>query len=515
MNKSAKIPFRYGICRPSEYLRKSFATQVSADDEFDNAKPYSEIPGPTLLQGLRSFLPGGKFHNKEPIDMNTLLNKEYGNILRLPGSFGRKDVIITYDPKDFETVFRTEGLWPYRRPLLAVDYCRRKRPDAFKNSGGLINDQGEVWGRMRSAVNPAMLKPKTVKVYIPAIDDVAIDFVTKIKAIADDNHEMPSNFAVELEKWSLESIAVIALEHRLGIITNENDAESQKIIKSVKAMFHLGFKAEVLPPIWIQTPMFKELSNSFNIVTDILKKYVDSAIDRKHNAKDTDDGDERVLEKLLKINPDYVFALAMDMLIAGIDTTSAVVANLLYHLAKNPFKQEKLRDEVMKILPTVDSKLSTTSLGSVPYMRACIKETMRLTPPIPVNMRGTGRNLVLQGYQIPKNTDVAMFGALLHLDDNHFTRSAEFIPERWLSGTDVMEGCPNNGRSDNPFAFLPFGFGSRACIGKRFAEMEIAIVLLRILREFRVEWHYGPLKYVQAFIVTPTNDLKFKMIPLK
>lgn len=36
----------------------------------------------------------------------------------------------------------------------------------------------------------------------------------------------------------------------------------------------------------------------------------------------------------------------------------------------------------------------------------------------------------------------------------------------------------------------------------------------RILREFKVEWHHGPLKFTQAFIVTPTNELKFKMIPL-
>lgn len=172
----------------------------------------------------------GKFYNKEFIDVNKLLNKEYGSILRLPGSFGRKDVIVSYDPKDFETVFRTEGLLPYRRPLLIVDYYRKRRPDAFINKG-LLNDQGEIWGQMRSVANPIMLKLKTVRAYIPVVDDVAIDFVAKIKAIADLNHEMPSNFGVELGRWSLESMAIIALEHRLGLLTNENDADSQKIIK--------------------------------------------------------------------------------------------------------------------------------------------------------------------------------------------------------------------------------------------------------------------------------------------
>lgn len=168
----------------------------------------------------------------EPIDLHKILFKEHGTILRIPGFFGRKDTIFTYDPKDFETVYRTEGQWPYRRDILAFDYFRRVvRPDVYKNIGGLVNDQGEAWGHMRSAVNPIMLKPQTVKAYIPAIDDVAKDFIARMKKISDENQEMPANFGYELNKWSLESIAVIALEHRLGVITNEDDPESQKIIK--------------------------------------------------------------------------------------------------------------------------------------------------------------------------------------------------------------------------------------------------------------------------------------------
>lgn len=71
------------------------------------------------------------------------------------------------------------------------------------------------------------------------------------------------------------------------------------------------------------------------------------------------------------------------------------MADLLYHLAKNPAKQEKLREEILTILPTVDSKLTTTSLNSIPYMRACIKETMRLTPTIPGKSTGCAHNPLL------------------------------------------------------------------------------------------------------------------------
>lgn len=201
--------------------------------ELKNIKSLNESTRLTLMLHLIRFISlTGQYYKVNPIEMHKSLNKTYGNIVRNPLSFGGKDLIFTYSHKDYETIFRTEGVWPNRRPLVAFDYFRKNvRPDLYKHNGGLINDQGDVWARLRSAANPVMLKPKTVQAYIPAIDDVAIDFIAKMKAIGDENGEMPANFGMELNKWSLESIAVIALDHRLGLITNDDDPESQKIIK--------------------------------------------------------------------------------------------------------------------------------------------------------------------------------------------------------------------------------------------------------------------------------------------
>lgn len=82
--------------------------------------------------------------------------------------------------------------------------------------------------------------------------------------------------------------------------------------------------------------------------------------------------------------------------------TSATTVGCLYHLAKNPDKQEKLRQEIRGILPTVQSKLSPESLNNIPYMRACFKESMRISPIISGGGRSTGRDIILKGYQIPK-----------------------------------------------------------------------------------------------------------------
>lgn len=65
----------------------------------------------------------------------------------------------------------------------------------------------------------------------------------------------------------------------------------------------------------------------------------------------------------------------------------------------------------------------------------------------------------------------------LYYDDNIFQKCSEFIPERWLKNVEHTE-CPS-AKSTNPFVFLPFGFGARMCIGRRFADLETEIVISR------------------------------------
>lgn len=74
---------------------------------------------------------------------------------------------------------------------------------------------------------------------------------------------------------------------------------------------------------------------------------------------------------------------------------------MLYSLAKNQEKQKILRQEIFKVLPEKSSKLTTESLNSVPYLKAVIKEALRLYPPVSGNWRAAGKDLVLKGYQIP------------------------------------------------------------------------------------------------------------------
>lgn len=78
------------------------------------------------------------------------------------------------------------------------------------------------------------------------------------------------------------------------------------------------------------------------------------------------------------------------------------MTGILYCLAKNPDKQEELRKELVAVMPEKDSPLTPDNLKNLPYLRAVIKEGLRLYPATSGNARKTVNDVVLQGYQVPK-----------------------------------------------------------------------------------------------------------------
>lgn len=164
------------------------------------------------------------------------------------------------------------------------------------------------------------------------------------------------------------------------------------------------YKYDILPSIWrwYKTPGFKKGMKIYEEETEIILNYVQKARDALKDKPPSSAEHEGVLEKLLKIDENVAVVMAVDMIGAGVDTTSSAVTSVLYCLAKNPDKQERLREEVFKILPTKDSKLDSKSLDSIPYMRAVVKESLRLLPVTNGNLRALKQDIVLQGYQIPK-----------------------------------------------------------------------------------------------------------------
>ena len=224
----------------------------------------------------------------------------------------------------------------------------------------------------------------------------------RIKQIRDEKNETPEDFHNYLNEWALESIGLIALDKRLGVMENPQSSDINRLMKEI---FKMSYEYDVLPSIWrtFKTPGFKNVMKTYEKLTGLMKNYAEDAMKKFDETNPSLDHEAGVLEKLMKIDKHVAFVMVLDALIAGVDTTTTGVVSVLYCLARNQDKQEILRNEVLNILPEKSSKMTTQSLNNIPYLRAVVKEALRLNPPISGNVRDAGQDLIIQGYQIPKN----------------------------------------------------------------------------------------------------------------
>lgn len=147
----------------------------------------------------------------------------------------------------------------------------------------------------------------------------------------------------------------------------------------------------------------------------------------------------------------------------------------------------------------------------MPYLRACIKESLRYYPLTVGNSRAPARDVVLSGYRVPKDTRVTMISIALQRDENHFSRANEYLPERWLRSNRESAENIQSLKPSCPFVYLPFGFGPRTCIGRRIVEMELELGIARIVRNFYIEFKHPTNNAFKSVLMNvPNIPLKFK-----
>lgn len=95
------------------------------------------------------------------------------------------------------------------------------------------------------------------------------------------------------------------------------------------------------------------------------------------------------------VMPEDILTVILDMLLIGVNTTVHTVAFLLYHLARNPRAQHKLYDEIKSVSESLDKD----KLMGMKYLQACIKESLRLKPPMPVLSRVLTKDIVIHNYR--------------------------------------------------------------------------------------------------------------------
>ena len=170
----------------------------------------------------------------------------------------------------------------------------------------------------------------------------------------------------------------------------------------------------------------------------------------------------------------------MTLLFAGHDTTTATVAFLFRELARRPEVADGIAGEIGALSgPPGHAELMGREL---PQLDMALDETLRLYPPAWIGPRRAVRTFEFDGYTIPEGAPVNYSSYVSHRlpdvwEDPHEFRPERFTPER-------KAALPRG-------AYVPFGGGSRQCIGMRFGQLEIKAIAARVLREHRLELSPG------------------------
>lgn len=183
----------------------------------------------------------------------------------------------------------------------------------------------------------------------------------------------------------------------------------------------------------------------------------------------------------------------------GHDTTANAITWTLYLLAKHPEHQEKCREEVRNILRGRDH-LEYDDLANLKYTQMCIKESMRIYPPVFRVFRKLHEDTVLDGHSLPKGTLVNIGIIDIHRNPSVWDKPMEFNPLRFH---------PDNDDNRSPFSYIPFSAGPRNCIGQNFALNEERVVISSILNRFSLSLvNNDEVKANMIVLLRPNDDVK-------
>ena len=277
----------------------------------------------------------------------------------------------------------------------------------------------------------------------------------------------------------------------------------------------------------IPTKMNRDTARSAKIISDTAGQIVESKLNedeercalpskdilslvvRQNGALVIGDGD--------RLSFDEIRDQVMNFLGAGHDTTSTGCAWTIDLLSKHPHIQDKLREEILTSFPILAQSdidphcggllmAELNLLDRLPYLSNVCNESLRFIPPVPIVIRECVEDTILAGYVVPRGTNIFISSnAINHLPWFWGPTANKFDPDRW-------DNLPKEWALG---AYQTFLEGPRGCIGRKFAETEMKVLLCCLLSKFRFErddsWPDQEERKNWRIVLRPRDGIRVKV----
>ncbi|BFZ16979.1 hypothetical protein BsWGS_20018 [Bradybaena similaris] len=489
-----QCPFRkFGASEP---------VQQSKIQSFEN------IPGPKGLPIVGTLF---DYMKKEGLKFSQMFKvfqqraQEFGDIYY--EKIGAFHSVVVSSPKEYNRLIHAEGKYPNRREMMPIVHYRKKKGFDL----GIVNSQGEEWYKQRSVVSKKMLKLAEVSSFNTQMGEVADDFLTRLSEVQDAQGEVPG-LEKELFKWAMESFGTFIFEERIGCLGKRPSSMAQSFIDNLEGFFR------TLQPLMYNLPIYHiwetQTWKQFENYTDNIMANGRHMVEKKMAALEDGSEQSAFLTHVIKqggMSSKEVTGLVVDLLTAAVETTSTATTWCLYNLAKHPQVQDELYHEIAKVRADNNGSISSEQLSKLPYVKAVVKETLRLYPIVYSTSRNLTKELEIGGYNIPAGTHVQANLYGMYHDPELFDRPEEFIPERWLK--DGQDGRDKMDSTVKAVSQLVWGHGARMCLGRRLAEQEMHIVLSKIVNKFKLTYNHEDVQPVLNTMMTPDRPVKIQFTP--
>ncbi|KAF7367008.1 Cytochrome P450 [Mycena sanguinolenta] len=401
----------------------------------------------------------------------------------------------------------------YIKAMLATQFSSFEKGAAFRDvfnpllGTGVFASDGPMWKFHRDMTRPFFEKHRISD--FDNFDTHMEDAITQMK------NRLREGYAIDFQevmgRVTLDSASAFLFGHDFRSLAEplsyphyvfqSSTAETKTKTPSSFARAFLGAQDTIsvrmrYMDFWPLAEFWKdEIKEPMRVVERFLDPILDGVVTKRRAAKNaphsaqekTAAEPETLLEHLVEYTDD-IKTLRDELLnisVAGRDTVTCLTTFTIYMLAEHPDVLAKLRQEIFERLGE-KGRPSVDDIKDMKYLRAVLNETLRLYPPVPINIRTSIKGVVLppikagdKPFYIPPNTMIPYAPIVMHRRKDLWGPDAlKFDPERFIDERLHKYLIPS------PFIFLPFNGGPRICLGQQFAYQEASFIIIRTLQAF-------------------------------
>ncbi|HLN26451.1 MAG TPA: cytochrome P450 [Gemmataceae bacterium] len=405
--------------------------------------------------------------------------REYGDFVSI--RLGPRRVILVSDPEAIEYILATGSRH------FSKHFALRMTPLILGK--GLLTSEGDLWLRQRRLSQPAFNRNR-----IAAYAGTMVDYTEQMLAGWKDGETR--DILREMGQLTLRITAKTLFDADAA----GEALEVGRALRVAQSNFMARFDSVIPMPLGVPTPGNLRLRRAVRRLDNIIYRFI-----AERRATKVEKGDLLSLLLHARDEGDHTQMTdhqlrdeVMTLFLAGHETTALALSWTWALLAQNPQVQEKMLDEVQKVL---DGRPATAAdVPRLHYTEHVVTESLRLYPPAFIIGREAIADCEVGGYSIRPGMTLLMSQWVVHHDPRFFDNPDEFQPERWEQ--DRAKEIPK-------YAYFPFGGGPRRCIGEGFAMMEAVLIIATLAQKFRFTLQpHHPVVPAPNFTLRPRYGIK-------